>query len=31
MQNEEPPVNYFADELDPARYTPNAIRQLGVR
>ncbi len=31
MQNEEPPVNYFADELDPSRYTPNAIRQLGVR
>ena len=31
MQNEEPAVNYFADELDPSRYTPNAIRQLGVR
>ena len=31
MQNEEPPVNYFADELDRSRYTPNAIRQLGVR
>lgn len=31
MQNEEPPVNYFADELDPSRYTPNSIRQLGVR
>ena len=31
MQNEEPPVNYAADELDPSRYTPNAIRQLGVR
>lgn len=31
MQNEEPAVNYFADELDPNRYTPNAIRQLGVR
>ncbi|MBX3494696.1 MAG: DUF1329 domain-containing protein [Parvibaculum sp.] len=31
MQNEEPPVNYFADELDKARYTPNSIRQLGVR
>ena len=31
LQNEEPPVNYFADELDPSRYTPNAIRQLGVR
>ncbi len=25
------PVNYFADELDKSRYTPNAIRQLGVR
>ncbi len=31
MQNEEPPVNYFADELDQSRYTPNSIRQLGVR
>ena len=31
MQNEEPPVNYFADELDKSRYTPNAIRQMGVR
>lgn len=31
LQNEEPPVNYFADELDPSRYTPNSIRQLGVR
>ena len=31
MQNEEPPVNYFADELDASRYTPNSIRQMGVR
>ena len=31
MQNEEPPVNYFADELSKDRYTPSAIRQLGVR
>ncbi|NIJ41224.1 hypothetical protein FHS78_001511 [Parvibaculum indicum] len=31
MQNEEPPVNYFADELDKSRFTPNAIRQMGVR
>ena len=31
MQNEEPPVNYFADEIDKSRYTPNAIRQMGVR
>ena len=31
MQNEEPPVNYNADELDVDRYTPGAIRQLGVR
>jgi len=31
LQNEEPPVNYFADELDPSRYTPNSIRQMGVR
>jgi hypothetical protein len=31
MRNEEPPVNYFADELNEARYTPEAIRTLGVR
>jgi len=31
MQNEETPVNYAADELDVDRYTPGAIRQLGVR
>lgn len=31
MQNEEPAFNYFADELDRNRYTPSAIRQLGVR
>ncbi|MGV8996229.1 MAG: DUF1329 domain-containing protein [Parvibaculaceae bacterium] len=31
LQNEEPPVNYFADELDASRYTPNSIRQMGVR
>jgi hypothetical protein len=31
MRSEEPPVNYFADELNEARYTPEAIRTLGVR
>ena len=31
MQNEEPAVNYFADELEVDTYTPGAIRQLGVR
>jgi len=31
MRAEEPPVNYFADELNEARYTPEAIRTLGVR
>ena len=31
MQNEEPGVNYFADELNADRYTPSSIRQLGVR
>jgi hypothetical protein len=31
MRNEEPPVNYFADELQESRYTPEAIRTLGVR
>jgi len=31
MQNEEPGVNYFADELNADRYTPASIRQLGVR
>ena len=31
MRAEEPPVNYFADELNEARYTPEAIRTLGIR
>ncbi len=31
MQNEEPPANYFADELNVSHYTPAAMRQLGVR
>jgi len=31
MKNEEPMVNYSADELKDDRYTPDAIRQLGVR
>jgi hypothetical protein len=31
MRAEEPPVNYFADELQESRYTPEAIRTLGVR
>lgn len=31
LQNEEPPINFFADELDGTRYTPSAIRQMGAR
>lgn len=31
LRNEEPPTNYAADELNPDRYTPQAIRALGVR
>ena len=31
MQNEEPQINFFADELNGDRYTPSAIRQLGAR
>lgn len=31
MRNEQPPVNYFSDELNDNRYTPEAIRSLGVR
>ncbi|NWH08737.1 MAG: DUF1329 domain-containing protein [Alphaproteobacteria bacterium] len=31
LRNEEPPTNYAADELNPDRYTPQAIRSLGVR
>jgi len=31
LRSEEPPINYFADELNEARYTPEAIRTLGVR
>jgi len=29
--NEEPPVNFFATELNADRYTPASIRRLGVR
>jgi hypothetical protein len=31
LRNEEPPVNYFANELDESRYQPARLRQLGVR
>ena len=31
MKNETKPINYFADELNPAEYTPAAIRRLGTR
>jgi hypothetical protein len=31
LRNEEPPVNYDARELNEDRYTPQAIRNLGVR
>lgn len=31
LLNEQPPPNYFADELNDGRYTPEAIRTLGVR
>lgn len=31
LQNEEPPINFFADELDGERYTPSAIRRMGAR
>jgi len=31
LTNEEPPVNFFATELQEERYTPAAIRQIGVR
>ncbi|WP_420559988.1 DUF1329 domain-containing protein [Tepidicaulis sp.] len=31
LQNEGQPINYAADELDVDRYTPAAIRRLGVR
>ncbi len=29
--NQEPPINFFADELKEDRYTPDSIRRLGVR
>ena len=29
--NEEPAINFFATELDENRYTPSAIRRLGIR
>ncbi|MFT3810429.1 MAG: DUF1329 domain-containing protein [Micropepsaceae bacterium] len=31
LRNEEPPVNYTANELNEARYSPDAIRRLGTR
>jgi len=31
LRNEEPSVNYFAEELTPDRYTPAVIRRLGTR
>ncbi len=31
LRNEEPPVDYFAEALTPARYTPSAIRIMGTR
>lgn len=31
LRNEEPPVDYFAEELTPDRYTPAVIRRLGTR
>ena len=31
LRNEEPPANYKANELNEARYTPDAIRRLGLR
>jgi len=29
--NQEKPINFFADELNVERYTPDSIRRLGVR
>ena len=29
--NQEPQINFFADELNEDRYTPDSIRRLGVR
>ena len=31
LRNEEKATNYFADDLDKNRYTPAAIRRLGIR
>ncbi len=31
LRNEEPPTNYDARELNVDRYTPDAIRRMGVR
>ncbi len=31
MQNEGPGVNYAPDDLDVSRFTPDAVRQMGVR
>jgi hypothetical protein len=31
LRNEEPPVNYSANELTESRYSPDAIRRMGTR
>jgi hypothetical protein len=31
MRNEEPQINWNAEDIQPERYTPDAIRRLGVR
>lgn len=31
MRNEEPPVNFFADELQESDFVPDTIRRMGVR
>ena len=31
LNNEEPAINFFADELRADEYTPSAIRRMGSR
>ena len=31
LTNQEPQINYYADELKEGRYTPGAIRRMGTR
>lgn len=31
LRNEQPPLDYFAEDLDPGRYQPAKLRRMGMR